>query len=282
MALTKIRYSDRALEAGLNVYFISEGDRDGTIRLERHVPANPCCNCYSVAKAFTVTAVGMLYDKGLLTPEMRVADILGDKFPADADPKWQAVTVHHLLLHQAGFAESGLLDIDRDDASAYGTRDYLSLVLSTPLATIPGTERKYTDAAYYLLSRIVERVSGTDLADLLRPVLMDTMGFKEFAWSVCPQGYAMGATGLYLRTEDMVKLGILYLNRGSWKGTRILSEEWVDLVLENGYELTSRGNGWYGKSGMRGQMVAFHPEKGLAVAWHSYEKKIPFDRMIRD
>ena len=75
MALTKIRYNSRALESGLNVYFIAEGDRDYNIRLEHHVPANPCCNCYSVAKAFTVTAVGMLYDKGLLTPEMRVADI---------------------------------------------------------------------------------------------------------------------------------------------------------------------------------------------------------------
>jgi len=281
MALTKIRYSSRALEAGLNVYFIAEGDRDGNIRLERHVPANPCCNCYSVAKAFTVTAVGMLYDRGLLTPERKVVDILGDKFPANADPKWQAVTVHHLLLHQAGFADSGLLDIDCDDASAYGTRDYLSLVLSAPLATMPGTERKYTDAAYYLLSRIVERVSGTDLADLLRPVLMDTMGFKEYAWSVCPQGYAMGATGLYLRTEDMVKLGILYLNKGLWKETRVISEKWVDLVLENGYEFKDQGNGWFGKGGMNGQMLTFHREKGLAVAWHSYDRRAKHDKMIR-
>ena len=281
MALTKIRYSNRALESGLNVYFIAEGDRDYNIRLEQHVPANPCCNCYSVAKAFTVTAVGMLYDKGLLTPEMRVADILGDKIPANADPKWQDVTVHHLLLHQAGFGMSGLLDIDCDDASAYGTRDYLSLVFAAPLVTQPGTERKYTDAAYYLLSRIVERVSGTDLADLLRPMLMDTMGFKEFAWSVCPQGYAMGATGLYLRTEDMVKLGILYLNKGLWKDTRILSEAWVDLVLENGYEFKDQGNGWVGKGGMNGQMLTFHMRKGLAVAWHSYDRRAKHDKMIR-
>lgn len=281
MALTKIRYSNRALEAGLNVYFIAEGDRDGNIRLERHIPANPCCNCYSVAKAFTVTAVGMLYDRGLLTPEMRVADVLGDKLPADADPKWQEVTIHHLLLHQAGFASSGLLDIDCDDASAYGTQDYLSLVLSAPLVTQPGTERKYTDAAYYLLSRIVEKVSGRDLADLLRPALMDAMGFKEFAWSVCPQGYAMGATGLYLRTEDMVKLGVLYLNKGLWKEVRVVSEEWVDLVLENGYEFKLQGNGWFGKSGMNGQMLTFHMEKGLAVAWHSYDRRAKHDKLIR-
>ena len=54
----------------------------------------------------------------------------------------------------------------------------------------------------------------------------------------CPKGYSIGATGLYLRTEDMVKLGILYLNKGMWKETRVLSEEWVDMVISNEYEFS--------------------------------------------
>ena len=120
-----------------------------------------------------------------------------------------------------------------------------------------------------------------DLADLLRPVLMETMGFKEFAWSVCPQGYALGATGLYLRTEDMVKLAILYLNKGLWKDTRVISEEWADLVLTNHYEFKDQGNGWHGKGGMCGQMLTFHMEKGLAVAWHSYDYRVKHNKMIR-
>ena len=278
--LTDISYTARARNAGLNVHFIAEADRKGRIRLEENNAANPCCNCYSVAKAFTVTAVGMLYDRGLLSPDMLVAQLL--PIPENADEKWQRVTIHHLLGHTAGFGTAGLLDIDCDDASTYGTTDYLSLLFSAKLKDEPGETYRYTDAAYYLLSRIVAQVSGQDPAGLLRPVLMGVMGFKEFAWSVCPQGYAMGATGLYLRTEDMVKLGVLYLNRGMWDGQRILSKEWVRLVLERGYEFTDHGNGWFGKGGMRGQMLAFHMEKGLAVAWHSYERRVPFDTMIHD
>jgi CubicO group peptidase (beta-lactamase class C family) len=278
--LTDISYTARARNAGLNVYFIAEADRKGRVRREENVPANPCCNCYSVAKAFTVTAVGMLYDRGLLTPETRVEEIL--PIPETADKKWHRVTIDHLLRHTAGFGTAGLLDIDCDDASSYSSSDYLSLVFAAKLDHEPGEIRCYTDGAYYLLSRIVAQVAGVDPAGLLRPVLMGTLGFKEFAWSVCPQGYAMGATGLYLRTEDMVKLGVLYLNRGMWNGQRILSKEWVRLVLERGYEFTDRGNGWVGKGGMRGQMLAFHMEKGLAVAWHSFEKKVPFEVMIHD
>ena len=269
--MKKLDYSELASSLGLNIYFVCEGNRDYVIRKETITPANPNCNCYSIAKAFTVTAVGILWDQGLLSLETRVVDVLADKLPENMHPNWNEVTVHDLLLHQVGFSR-GLLDIDAEDASLYHSSDYLDIVLSKKLYNKPGTVSQYTDAAYYVLSRIIERVSGQDVATLLRPILMETMDFKELAWSVCPQGYSMGATGLYLRTEDMVKLGILYINGGEWKGTRVVSKEWVDLVLENGYEFKSLGNGWYGKGGMRGQMLAFHPENGYAVAIHSYEE----------
>ena len=110
---------------------------------------------------------------------------------------------------------------------------------------------------------------------------MNVMDFKEFAWSVCPEGHCIGATGLYLRTEDMVKLGILYLNGGTWNGTRIISEEWVRTVLEKGYEIKPRGKGWYGKGGMRGQMLTFNPALGRAVAWHAFDS-VPYDAIIRE
>ncbi len=55
MALSDIDYAARARAAGLNVYMIAEGDRDYHIRTQVVNPANPCCNGYSIAKAFTVT-----------------------------------------------------------------------------------------------------------------------------------------------------------------------------------------------------------------------------------
>lgn len=270
--MTNFDYAARLRAEGFNTYFVSEGDKSYGIRTQAVVPANPCCNCYSVAKLFTVTGIGMLYDRGLLRPESKMADLLRRFMPENADPKWEAVTVHDLLLHKAGFGR-GMLDIDAEDASKYPTTDYLSMVLSTALPHQPGSVHQYTDAAYYLLSRIVAEVSGQDLSELLRPVLMETMRFKEFAWSVCPQGYSMGATGLYLRTEDMVKLGILYLNDGKWKDSTVVSEAWVDKVFAEGYELKHIGNNWYGKGGMRGQLLVLNREKGLAVACHSYENR---------
>lgn len=279
--MLNITFKEKLLENNLNIYFVSQGDEDYNITKETIVPANPCCNCYSVAKAFTVTAIGMLYDKGLLTPNSLLTDILSNHIPNNIDPKWHKVTIHHLLKHKVGFG-CGMLDIDCEDASLYPTMDYLQLVLKTNLKYEPGTIYQYTDAAYYLLSRVIYELTEADLRDVLRPILMDLMKFKEYSWSVCPKGYSIGATGLYLRTEDMVKLGILYLNKGMWKETRVLSEEWVDMVISNEYEFSSLGNGWYGKGGMRGQLLMFNMEKGKAIACHSYESTIPYKILMDD
>lgn len=263
----------KALMEKYNMYFICEGNRDYTIKKEVVVPANPTCNCYSVAKAFTVMAIGILYDKGLLTLDTRVIDVLNKYLPTDIDEKWSKVTIHDVLLHKVGFG-SGLLDIDCDDASLYQTFDYLKILFTTKLEYDPGTVYQYTDAAYYLLSRVVAEITHSDIEDFLRPILMETMKFKELAWSKCPKGYSMGATGLYIRTEDMVKLGILYLNKGIWMGNRIISEEWVNLVIANRYEFTHIKNGWYAKGGMRGQFLMFNFEKGKALAGHSFDDNV--------
>ena len=272
-------YKRKAIERSLNIYFIATADNNYNIKKEVVVDSNPTCNCYSVAKAFTVTAIGLLYDKGLLTPNTFLKDVLKKYYKEDMDSKWLKVTIHDLLTHKVGFG-CGLLDIDCDDASLYPSTDYLEIVLNTKLKYEPGTKYQYTDAAYYLLSRVVAEVAKKDLEDYLRPLLMEKMNFKELAWSKCPQGYSMGATGLYIRTEDMVKLGILYINGGIWKNERILSKEWVDLVISNGYEFTLIKNGWYGKGGMRGQLLTFNIEKGLVIGCHSYENSIPYQIFV--
>ena len=279
--MANITFKEKLLENKLNVYFVSQGDKDYNITKEIIVPANPTCNCYSVAKAFTVTAIGILYDRGLLTCDSLLTDILSKHIPNDIDPNWHKVTIHHLMKHKVGFG-CGMLDIDCEDASLYSTTDYLQLVLKTDLKYEPGTTYQYTDAAYYLLSRVVYELTKTDLSDILRPILMDLMRFKEYSWSVCPKGYSIGATGLYLRTEDVVKLGILYLNKGMWKNTRVLSEEWIDIVLSNEYEFSSLGNGWYGKGGRRGQLLMFNIEKEKVIACHSYESTIPYKILMSE
>ena len=257
---------------GVNLYDFSLYAPDGTIRTHRFQPCNRCNDSYSVAKAFTMTAVGLLWDDGLLDVDDSLYAIFGRDFPEDADPAWRLATVEHALTHRLGY-DASQLDIDVDDVSAYPTDDYLRLALSKPLPFAPGTHYQYTDAAFYLLSRAVDHVCGEKADSLLWRRILRPMGCVEAAWSRCPMGYPMGATGLYIGAGDMVKLGALYLHEGVFGGRRLISADWVRMALERGYEFqTMAPNGLIGKGGMYGQGLAFSREKGFAAAWHAFEQ----------
>lgn len=251
-------------------YGISFSDADGNIETLRGIPGNPCQNVYSVAKAYTACAVGLAYDRGLIKPEDRICDLLRRFVPEKKDERWEDVTVDMALTHRTGLPGT-FLDIDACDPRAFG-RDYLGYTFSSNLVYDPGTDSKYTDGSFYLLSRAVEAVTGSALDDYLLSELLYDVGFTELAWSRCPLGHPMGATGLYIKAEDTVKLGTLYLNKGAYGGKRYLSEEWVDMSLERGYGFGPDPNGLtYSKGGMRGQVVAFAPKLGLAASMQSLD-----------
>ncbi len=256
-------------ERGDNVIRLSEQLPGGETETVELVAANRCQDIYSGAKAFTMTAIGILRDMGLLSLDEKITDIFGGKLPADIDPRWHKATVRHALLHKAGFPP-GFMDIDTDSTMCFG-RDHFRKMFSEPLAYEPGEDRIYTDAAYYLLSRVVTEKTGAKLDDFLWDKLLADLGFAEAAWSHCPMGYPIGATGLYIHSSDMIKLPMLYRDRGIYAGKRLISEEWVDEVLKNEYcfEWDPTGTVFF-KGGMNGQKMLFNAVNGRAVTMQSY------------
>ena len=231
--------------------------------------ANRCQNVYSVAKTFAMTAAGILWDKGELSLEERIVDILRDEIPGSGvDERWGRVTVEMALRHRAGLP-GGFLDIDVTPVSEFG-RDFLAHTMTFPLAYTPGEEERYSDGAFYLISRVAEKKSGKKLDDFLWEELFWKLGYQEAAWSRCPLGHPMGATGLYISAEDMAKLGFLYANGGLWRGERLLSREWIDLVFRKEMALGPDETGtMYTKGGMYGQTLIVLPGERRAAAVQS-------------
>lgn len=268
------RIFDEARKRGDWLYSIAVIE-DGELTTADIHPANRTNDCYSISKVFTVTALGLLYDEHKLDTGERIVDIFASELPEGYDPSWDKVTVDMVMRHRFGTAR-GFLDIDVEDVnsypSLYGTReDFLYIVLSRRLEFEPGTREVYSDAAYYLLSRVVTKKSGETLSDYLRTRLYNPLGFEETAWSCCPRGYSMGATGLFIRVGDIAKLGQLYLSGGIYNGRTILSESWRDLVLARGYELRAFSQG-YAKGGMYGQFLYIDPARHISVAWEGHDR----------
>lgn len=277
--LNKEKFLREIAGFGLNLYDVALW-RKGEAWQQRLQPSSRCNNSYSVSKAFVVTAIGMLWDEGKLSVQDPICRLFAHEMPPDADPGWRVMRVEHALTHTCGFGE-GFLDVDVVRANTFPSEDYLGMVLSHPLRYVPGTVPVYSDAAFYLLSRVVSKAAGENLDTFLMDRLFRPLHFSEAAWSLCPYHYPIGATGLYISSEDMLKLAVLYLQNGLWEGRRILSEAWVQKVIANEYEFhTMTPGGLIGKCGMYGQGLVFHREKELAAAWHGHSSDESVEKLI--
>ena len=256
--------------------------------------ANTCENSHSCTKLFTSVCIGMLWDDGLLSLEEKFAALFPDLWPNDMDPRWQDVTIENALRHEIGFEDSGV-DLEGEILCGGGTIDPLTLILGAKIVHEPGTFYKYSDAAYYLLSRIVEQKSGMTLEQFIRRRLGVPMGFRDFALACCPMGHSLGGGCLYMRAGDMVKLGYMLACGGVYDEERLLSQAYIDRMREHCYALnhyreTGGGKGIvpeeyvralreregsnyheseiFIKTGAFGQGIAFSGRHRIAAAWH--------------
>jgi len=109
-----------------------------------------------------------------------------------------------------------------------GGTDWAETFFEQPIVNEPGTSFLYNSLATYMASAIVQKVSGQKIIDYLQPRLFEPLGIEGIDWEVSPSGVNTGGWGLRVKTEDMAKLGQLYLNKGVWNGQQILPKSWVE------------------------------------------------------
>ena len=164
-----------------------------------------CQNCYSVAKSFTATAIGIAQDMGLLSVDDAINKFFVNEWPKNNDPEMKNVKIRHLLTHTMGLEAGYLFEADRNNID---TDDWLGYCLSKPLKDKPGERFMYSNSTYYLLSCIINRVSGLKLDRFLYKHLFKPLSINNYAWARCPMDETQGGTSLYLSTKDMAKLGV--------------------------------------------------------------------------
>jgi len=177
---------------------------------------------FSLSKSFTSTAVGLAVAEGRLTVDDAVLSFFPDKAPRRVSRNLAAMRVRHLLSMNTGHA----VDTTEAMISRRGG-DWARTFLSLPVAHQPGSHFLYNTGATYMLSAIVQRLTGQTLLDYLTPRLFVPLGIEGASWETCPQGVNTGGFGLSVRTEDIARFGQLYLQEGLWQGQRLIPASWV-------------------------------------------------------
>ncbi len=172
---------------------------------------------YSLSKSFTSTAIGLAVKEGRLAVDDAVLSFFPDKAPDDVSEHVATMRVHHLLSMATGHREDAL-----GPSAERGGDDWIAGFFATPPEQAPGSIFTYNNIATFMLSAILQKVTGEKLVDYLRPRLLDPLGIEQAFWQENPQGINLGFSGLHITTEAIARFGQLYLQKGEWQGQQLV------------------------------------------------------------
>ena len=187
---------------------------------------------FSVTKSVTSLLVGIAVDEGYIKS---VHDPVTDYIPElkKKDPRFQKLTIEHLLNMQAGlkfseeYGKNPFMDITR---LFYG-RNQLGVIKKLKFSRDPGEKYDYNSATTAILGIALERATQRPYVEYLeekvwKPLGMEydaSMGLDDKKHRSAKSYYGLSATAI-----DLAKIGRLYMNGGNWNGKQIVSKEWVE------------------------------------------------------
>ncbi|CAL1519511.1 serine hydrolase [Chitinophaga sp. MM2321] len=214
----------------------------------------------SAAKSISSAITGIAIDKGLIRdPQQKLYDFLPEKYQYTRknDKRKSAITLHSLLTMSSGI-DAIDFGTDRNTAAAennyQSTPDWTRTILEAPMINTPATHAWYGSANAYLLGVVLRSVVAEPLAFFMDDNLLAPLGITNYIIQNDVTGYPYFGGGMYLQPRDMLKFGQLYLDKGKWKGQRIISESWIGksfqkyFLLENRKDSIEYGYLWWHKN----------------------------------
>jgi CubicO group peptidase (beta-lactamase class C family) len=236
------------------------------------------CN-HSLGKSYTATAIGIALKEGRLSLNEKMVDVFADEIAQRnivVPDKMERITIKHVMTMTNGMAHHPSM-----------TGDWIGNYFRTPMAYEPGTHFAYNSSGSCMLGAIILKRTGQNMKEYLTERLFNKIGIDsdDFVWLKFPNKID-AEPGTFARTEDNLRLAMLYVNGGSWYGEQILDPEFVhdglSVQIMNpyapeqkdgrcgyGYQLWACSiPGVYRFDGGQGQYGIIWPEKDLVVAIH--------------
>lgn len=196
----------------------------------------------SVAKTVTASVCGILIGRGLLEPERCLTDYL----PELASTGWAGATLRHVLDMTSGvrFVEDyeapgsdiAMTDIAagwKPDPEGRGPACIWDQILGLTERVRPhGEVFQYRSIETDVMAHVMERVTGTRLAELVSRELWQPLGAEESAcYTVDRAGYALADGGFNACLRDYARFGLMMMQGGVGNGRRIVPQEWIEDAL---------------------------------------------------
>ncbi|HEY0609546.1 MAG TPA: serine hydrolase, partial [Chitinophaga sp.] len=239
----------------------------------------------SISKSIVSACVGIAIQQGKIkSVDQKVLDFFPQYAAQDTGLK-SALTVKHLLTMSSGFVWNEDVPYDNPENSEVRmirSADPVGFVLTQPMEAPPGQVWKYNGGTTQLLAAILERSTGKKIDQFAKEYLFAPLGITQSEWMRYPgTDMPAAASGLRLRSRDLLKFGLLYSNNGLWKGKQVVPASWVNESMQD--QVKRRGGAygyqfwiWYVEAGNKqlrvvncvgngDQRIIFDKENNLVV-----------------
>jgi CubicO group peptidase (beta-lactamase class C family) len=187
----------------------------------------------SVTKSMGGSVLGLALDESKVTLSGKGIDYMPTfgTPPAGNAADAQLITLAQLATHTSGFEKPD------GDATA----------LTAIIQATPGTQWTYSDAGLNWLADVLTTVYQQDLASLANQRVWSVLGLSgdaangdDVRWRINIQRpptrdggtlqHRELASGIFANANAMARVGLLFLRKGMWNGTRVLSEDFITRV----------------------------------------------------
>ncbi|WP_251976098.1 serine hydrolase domain-containing protein [Salinicola avicenniae] len=237
-------------------------------------------NIKSLSKTVIATLIGIAIDRGVFeSADQPIVELLGERVPADIDPRVNDITVGNLLSMQAG--------LERTSGGNYGgwvtSSNWVRDALTRPFVGDIDGRMLYSTGNTHLLSAALTEASGRSTLALARDWLGTPLGFAVPPWTRDPQGIYFGGNEMGLTPRAILRFGEMIRRQGEYDGRRVLSRDWIARSWQprtrSFYNGDDYGYGWFlgeiaGEAvyygwGYGGQLLYIVPGRALTVVMTS-------------
>lgn len=245
----------------------------------------------SIVKSIISLGTGIAVDRGYVGLDDYICEYLGESFHHITEKAHRKITIRNLLTLSSGiYWQFGIHASQPLWSTVEAEEDWSRAILELPGAYTPGTKFYYKDADVYLLTQVLQKVTGQSIEKFISENLYQPLGIVCTAvdYDFGIRNNNMGNIGM-LTAQEMAKIGNLCLNRGEYQGQRIISEAYLKMATEKQiatnefvkyFGMQEYGFLWwihedaYFARGFGGNEIAVFPKYGLVVVIQATAKKV--------
>jgi CubicO group peptidase (beta-lactamase class C family)/pimeloyl-ACP methyl ester carboxylesterase len=179
----------------------------------------------SITKSIVGAAVLLAHAKGhIKSLNQKIFEFFPEHAKYDTGIK-RHITVQHLLNMTPGLEwneEISYLDPKNSEIMMNDAANAVEFVLSRKMVNYPGSNYTYSGGCTQVLTAIVEKATGMRVDKFVEQQLFKPLGIEKYSWVKTRSGELSAASGLRMRSRDLAKFGLLFMNDGKWQNKEII------------------------------------------------------------